>query len=128
MKKAILPILFATLWISISEFLRNQFLLQTDWVNHYKSLNLVFPSAPVNGAVWGLWSCLYAIVIYLISQKFSLVETAILAWLLGFVMMWTVLWNLNVLPLSILPTAIPLSMVEAYIASFLVQWKRKSTT
>lgn len=74
MKKSILAILLATIWISISEFVRNEFLFKSYWTYHYESLGLVFPSEPVNGAVWGLWSLCFALAIYFIAKKFSLWE------------------------------------------------------
>jgi hypothetical protein len=120
MKKNILSILLATIWISISEFIRNEFLLKTHWTAHYEKLGMVFPSEPINGAVWGFWSVCLAIFIFIISKKFSLVQTALLAWFVGFVMMWIVIWNLKVLPIHILPLAIPLSILEAYLASFII--------
>ena len=60
----LLPVLAATLWISISEFVRNELLLKSIWVSHYQSLGLDFPSALINGAVWGLWSLLFAVAIF----------------------------------------------------------------
>ena len=121
MKKTIASILLATIWISISEFVRNQFILKSDWVNHYQSLGLTFPSQPINGAMWGVWSLLFAISIYIVSRKFGLIETTALAWLFGFLMMWIVLNNLGVLPLAILAYAVPLSILEAFIATLIVR-------
>jgi len=119
-KKIVLPVLAATIWISISEFVRNEFLLKDYWIDHYHSLGLTFPSAPGNGAVWGLWSLVYAIVIFTISKKFSLIETTIISWTVGFVMMWLVIGNLNVLPYGIILYGIPLSILEALLASFII--------
>lgn len=113
-------IILATLWISSSEFIRNEFLLKNQWVSHYQQLGLVFPDSPVHGAVWGLWSFLFACTIFLLSRKFTLLETASLAWLIGFILMWVVIWNLLVLPLSILPWAIPLSIVECVGATWII--------
>ena len=121
LKKTILPVLLATIWISISEFVRNEFLVKSLWVNHYQSLGLTFPSAPLNGAVWGLWSLLFAISIFIISKKFSLIETTLISWFYGFVMMWVVIGNLNVLPEGLLIYAIPLSLLEAFVASWIVK-------
>ena len=42
LKKTILPILLATIWISVSEFLRNELLFKSYWIEHYKNLGLVF--------------------------------------------------------------------------------------
>ena len=121
LKKTIIPVLLATIWISISEFVRNEFLVKSLWVNHYQSLGLTFPSAPLNGAVWGLWSLLFAISIFIISKKLSLIETTLLSWLYGFVMMWVVIGNMNVLPEGLLIYAIPLSFLEAFVASWIVK-------
>ncbi len=120
MKKAIVPVLLATVWISISEFVRNEFVLKSYWIEHYQKLGLNFPSEPANGAVWGVWSLCFAIAIYLIAKKFSLIETTFFAWWVGFVLMWLVIGNLNVLSYCILPVAVPLSVLEAFLASYIV--------
>lgn len=119
-KKTILPILAAATWISISEFVRNEFLLKTYWINHYESMGLVFPSEPVNGAIWGLWSLFFAIAIFIISKKFSLLQATFLSWFTGFVLMWTVVGNMGVFPFKILYVAFPLSILEAFIATFII--------
>jgi hypothetical protein len=117
----VLAIASATAWISISEFVRNEFLLKSHWVKHYGSLGLSFPSNPVNGAVWGIWSLVFAVVIFAISRKFSLLQTIALSWVVGFLMMWLVIGNLGVLPFGILPYAVPLSVLEAAVAALLVK-------
>jgi hypothetical protein len=71
LKKTVLPILLATIWISFSKFVRNELLVKSYWTGHYQKLGLVFPSAPINGAMWGLWSLLFACAIFIISKKFS---------------------------------------------------------
>lgn len=119
--KPIRAVVAATFWISLSEFIRNEFIAKAIWVDHYQSLGLEFPSELINGAVWGLWSLLFAIAIYLISKQFSLRDTTLIAWLVGFVMMWVVLWNLDVLPPSLLLIAVPLSLLEAFVAAWIIQ-------
>lgn len=121
MKKTVLPILLATIWIGISEFVRNEFLVKSYWINHYEQLGLVFPAEPVNGAVWGLWSLLFAIAIFVISKKFSLVQTTLLAWFVGFVLMWVVIGNMGVLPAGILVYAVPLSLLETLVAAVIIR-------
>jgi len=120
LKGTILPIFFATIWISISEFVRNEFLIKSYWTEHYEKLGLVFPSEPINGAVWGVWSLCFAIAIFILNKKFSLLQTAVLSWFVGFVFMWLVIGNMGVLPYGILPIAIPLSILEALLASFII--------
>jgi hypothetical protein len=122
LKSTIFPVLLSTIWISISEFARNEFLVKSYWMNHFGSLGLVFPSEPVNGAIWGLWSFLFAIVIFIISGKFTFIQTTILSWIIGFVMMWIVIGNLGVLPFGMLYIAVPLSMIEVVVATFIVFW------
>lgn len=119
LKTKLFPILLATIWISISEFFRNEILLKEHWVSHYQGLGLTFPSTPINGAIWGLWSFFFAIGIYVISRKFTLIQTTLLSWWMGFILMWVVTGNMAVLPFSILPFAIPLSFLEAFVASWI---------
>lgn len=120
-KYTVLPVVLATIWISVSEFVRNEFLLKHYWTSHYNSLGLVFPSEPINGAVWGVWSLLFAIFIFFISKKFNLWQTTLLSWFAGFVLMWFVIGNMNVLPFGILYYAVPLSLLEAFVAAYIVQ-------
>jgi hypothetical protein len=120
LRKAILPILLATIWISVSEFVRNEYLLKSYWVDHYNKLGLTFPSELVNGAVWGLWSLLFAIAVYILASRFTLLQTALLAWFVAFVLMWVVTWNLAVLPIVILLFAIPLSLLESFLATWII--------
>ena len=120
-KKTVLPVIVATIWISLSEFVRNELLLKSYWINHYEGLGLVFPSDPLNGAIWGLWSLCFAISIYLLSQKFSLVQSTFLAWFVGFVLMWIVTGNMSVLPFQILPYAVPLSILESFLAVVIIK-------
>jgi len=120
-KNTILPIFLATIWISISEFVRNEFIVKSYWTGHYEKLGLVFPSEPINGAVWGLWSLCFAIVIFIIAKKFSLLQTTLLSWFAGFVLMWIVIWNMSVLPTGLLLFAVPLSLLEAFLASFIIK-------
>ncbi len=119
LKTSLLPILLATVWISLSEFVRNEFLLKSYWTAHYENMGLTFPSEPVNGAMWGVWSLLFAIAIFVLSRKFTLWQTTFLTWGVGFVLMWVVTGNLGVLPYGILVYAVPLSMLEAFLAAWI---------
>ena len=121
MKKTILPVLLATIWIIFSEFLRNELLFKSYWVEHYEQLGLVFPSEPINNAIWGLWAFLLAIAIFIISKRFTLIETTLFSWLVGFVLMWIVIGNMGVLPFRILFAAIPLSLLEVFIAAYIIR-------
>jgi hypothetical protein len=120
--KTVIPILIASLWISISEFARNEFILKSYWTKHYESLGLIFPSSPINGAIWGIWSLAFSITIYLISKKFSLSETVFISWFAGFVLMWLVIGNMGVLPFSNpLLSLFHLVLLEVFLASFIIK-------
>jgi len=121
MKKSVLPVLLSALWISLSEFTRNEFLLKSQWTSHYERLGIVFPSEPVNGAIWGIWSLCFAVMIFFISKKFNLIQTVLLSWTMGFMMMWLVIGNMSVLPLGILPLAVPLSLLEVSVAAWIIR-------
>jgi hypothetical protein len=126
MKKLLLPVLLSTVWISISEFVRNSFIVHSRWVEHFQKQGLTFPEEPVNGAVWGIWSLVFATVIYILYQKFTFWQTLLLSWVIGFLMMWLVIGNLGVLPYSTLLFAIPLSFVEVFVALIIMKsLKRK---
>lgn len=107
MFKPVIPVIIATIRISAPEFLRTEILFKSYWTEQDQNLGLVFPSAPVNGAVWGLWSLLFAIVIFVMAKRFSLLKTALLAWFTGFVMMWVAIGNLAVLPFTLFYIAVP---------------------
>jgi hypothetical protein len=119
--KKVIALLSATVWIGISEFIRNQFLLKQLWIDHYKSLGLVFPLEPLNGAVWGIWSVMFAVLIFILAQKFSLIQTALISWFAAFVMMWVTIGNLMVLPVGILWYAVPLSLLESFLAAWIIK-------
>ena len=120
MKKTVLSILIATIWISISEFVRNTFLVRNYWIEHYKSLGLTFPEQAINGAVWGIWSLCFAIAIFIFSKKYTLIQTTLLSWFVGFVFMWLVIGNLGFLPFGLIASAIPLSLLESFVATFII--------
>lgn len=111
----------ATAWISPNEFVRDQLVLLDQWNAYHAGPGLFYPVEPLNGAVWGIWSLAFAGVILVLAKRFSLLETAALAWSIGFVLMWLVIGNLSVLPSSILPIAIPWSLMEAFGAAWVVK-------
>lgn len=119
MRSKVIAFFISGIWISFSEFIRNEIAFKYLWIEKYKSLGLTFPSSILNNAIWGLWSFTVAGVIVFLSEKLKLVETVIVSWLMAFVMMWLVIGNMNVLPFNILLYAVPLSILEVYIAAFI---------
>lgn len=126
MKKTLLPIALAGIWITISEFARNEILFKTYWVSHYSSLGLKFETLPLNGFLWFAWSICLAYLVFRLLEKFSFEESVALAWLPSFLMMWITIYNLQVLPLPLLVYALPLSLIEVLVAAFIINKAKHS--
>jgi hypothetical protein len=122
LKSITLALGLATLWITISEFVRNEFLFKSYWSNHFESLGLSFKTLPINGILWLIWSFGLAFLIFRLLKKFSFKETILLSWITAFVMMWITTYNLQVLPLGLLLFAIPLSLFEVYVAGRIIKY------
>lgn len=121
MKRMILAILACSLWVNLSEFVRNEFLFKQYWLDKYMALGLEFPSAPVNGAVWGLWGFLFSSCLVYLRSRLRFIETLLIGWLMGFVLMWLVVGNMNVLPFGLLKYAMPWSFVEVGVSVVVAQ-------
>jgi len=110
MSRAVLAVVLAGLWVCLFGFVRNLFTSVGPWVGVLlPRMGLVFPSKPVSGVVW---SFLMAGVVYAISRRFNLWQTAVIAWT-GYVLMLIVFWNLVVPPVRFLLVAAPFTFVEA---------------
>jgi hypothetical protein len=81
MKHRVLALFTAGIWISALEFIRNEILFKHYWTEKYQSLGLAFPSAPINNALWGLWSFLFAALILYLSSRLKLIENIAVSWL-----------------------------------------------
>ncbi len=81
--RGILAVALTGIWVNASEFVRNEVLLKTYWVDHYRSLRMTFPSEPQNGMMWIAWGLLFAIAIYFISRKFNLIQTTLISLVYG---------------------------------------------
>lgn len=121
MKRIAIATFALGLWINLSEFLRNEFLLKQHWVDHFETFGMSFPSSPINGAIWGLWGFIFAGCIVFVCRKTTFREAFLFCWIMGFVLMWLVVGNLAVLPFAILPVAIPLSLLEVGIGVFIAR-------
>lgn len=121
MKNKIFAIGLSGVWISASEFLRNQLLFATLWHNKYESLGIAFPEKRINGILWGIWSFIFAGCIYVLLRRLSFKEAIVFAWVVGFLLMWLVIGNLGVLPYSLLWYAVPLSLLEVFVAGVIIK-------
>ena len=119
-KRKIAAVACAGLWITLSEFLRNEFLFKSFWVDHFRSLGLNFVTSPLNGQLWLVWSLMLAYVIFRMLEKFSFKEVLFISWLAAFVMMWITAYNLQVMPLGLLAIDVPLSILEIAVAQLII--------
>ena len=119
LKKIILHVFLTGLWINFSESVRWVLAAKSYWDEKYQSMGLVFLEEPINLAVWMTWGFLFAAIIFVLSKKFSLVQTALMSWFVVFVMLWIVLWNVGILPAGMLWIVAPLSLLEAFVGAFI---------
>lgn len=71
-KNEALAIVLTGVWITASEFARNEFLFKHYWVEHYEELALTFETLSLNGIVRTVWSLLFAYIIYTLLQQYAL--------------------------------------------------------
>ena len=119
MKKYLLAILSAGVWMNISEFIRNELLIKHIWINGFNKIGLQFPSESINGAVWGIWAFIFVSVLALLTTRFDVLKSALISWLIGFVLLWIAMWNMGILPSGLLYWAVPWSFVEVYVAALI---------
>ena len=120
-RKTIVSVALGGIWITLSEFFRNEFLFKSYWTAHYASLGLRFETLPVNGVLWMIWSFVLAYMIFRLLERFSFWQAIGLVWLSAFVMMWITLYNLQVLPMGLLMFAVPLSLIEVAVAGVIIE-------
>ena len=117
--KSVLHILLLVVLINVSETLRWLLYAKPKLDAHYRRLGLELSNGPINGILWMIWGAMLAILVFVLSRKFTLVQTTLIAWLAVFAMHWIALWNSAVLPLDILLIAAPLSLIEIFIAAWI---------
>jgi len=118
-KKTILPIMLIGLWINISITVGWVLILEGYWIEKFQSMNLVFPTGLINNITWMIWGFMLATIIFIFSKKFSLWQTTFLAWFVAFIMMWVIVWNVEVLPTGMLLFNIPNSLFITYIGTLI---------
>lgn len=121
MKKIILATLTTGVLINLSEFLRNEILLKEQWLDKFSSMGLPFPSAAINGLLWIVWGFVFAGCVVAICRRFSFAGALLLSWTMGFLLMWVVTGNLGILPMGLMPIAVPWSVAEVALAVFVAQ-------
>jgi hypothetical protein len=114
-KKAIWQIIIVSIWINIAETLRWVFFTKDYFIKHYQDMNLVLPFGPLYLVLWLIWGILLSVMIFIISKKFTILQTTFIIWLMAFFMVWITLFNMNALPVSILWLVVPLSFISILV-------------
>jgi len=115
LKKAIWKILLVSIWINIFETLRWMLFAKPEIDMHFKAANLVLPNEPINNLLWLIWGIIIAVMIFIVSKKFKVLQTTFIVWITVYVMHWIALWNMAVLPINILWLAVPLTFINVLI-------------
>lgn len=119
MKRYLLAVFAAGTWMILSEAVRNELVIKQVWVEGFEGVGLTYPSEPLNVMVWGVWILIFVSLLPLIVTKFNTLTGTVIAWSLGFVLLWSAMWNLGVLPPGLLYWAVPWSFAEVYVAAWI---------
>ena len=119
MRRFWLAVVASGAWISLSEYIRNEFVIKHVWVKGFEEIGLSFPSAPINGVVWVIWTFIFCVVLTVLNMKFNALKSTVICWVTGFGLLWIAMWNIGILPKGLLYWAVPWSFVEVYVAAFI---------
>lgn len=118
-KKVIWPILLVSLWVNIFETLRWISFAKPEIDMHFKAANLLLPNEPINNILWLVWGILIAVIIFIISKKFKVLQTTFVVWIIVYVTHWIALWNFSVLPINVLWLAVPLTFINVFVGALI---------
>lgn len=118
-KKTIWQILLVSLWVNIFETLRWMLFAKPSIDMHFKAANLVLPNEPINNLLWLIWGIIIAVMIFIISKKFKVLQTTFIVWITVYVLHWIALWNMAVLPINILWLAVPLTFINVLVGALI---------
>lgn len=120
--KAVWQILVIAVWINVSESVRWVLYSKPKFDALYRAMGRELPNRLSNGIWWMVWGLIMALLVFVLARKFTLLQTALLAWTAVFAMLWIALWNYAILPLDILWIAAPLSLLGVFIAAWIAKW------
>jgi hypothetical protein len=117
--KSAWTVLLLAVWINLSETVRWILYSKPKFDALYQSLGLELPDKPINAILWMIWGVMMAFLVFILSRKFTLLQTTMITWLTVFGMTWIAFWNSAILPLDLLLLAAPLSLIEIFIAALI---------
>lgn len=121
-QKAIWQILLVSIWINIIETLRWMLFAKPEIDMHFKAANLVLPNESINNILWLIWGIIIAVMIFIVSKKFKVLQTTFIVWITVYVMHWIALWNFAVLPTNILWLAVPLTFINVLVGALISKY------
>jgi hypothetical protein len=121
-QKAIWQIFLVSIWINIFETLRWMLFAKPEIDMHFKAANLVLPNEPINNLLWLIWGIIIAVMIFIVSKKFKVLQTTFIVWITVYVMHWIALWNMAVLPINILWLAVPLTFINVLVGALISKY------
>ena len=121
-KKAIWQVIILSIWINVAETIRWIVFAKPYFISQYQKMNIEPPSGPLYLIIWFAWGVLLALLIYIISRKFSLIETTIIIWLSVYSGIWIMLFNLSLVTFPILFTIAAFCFIEIFVGSLISKY------
>ena len=118
-RKAIWQVIILSIWINLAETIRWMAFAKPYFVSHYQNMNIEPPGGPLYLIIWFVWGVLLALLIYLISQKFSYVKATFIIWLSVFSGIWIMLFNLRLVTLPVLLAIAAFCFIEIFIGTLI---------
>ena len=120
--KTIWQIFLVSIWINIFETLRWMLFAKPEIDMHFKAANIVLPNEPINNFLWLIWGIIIAVMIFIVSKKFKVLQTTFIVWITVYVMNWIALWNMAVLPINILWLAVSLTFINVLVGALISKY------
>jgi hypothetical protein len=119
--RSIWHVVLLAVWINLSESVRWILYSKPKFDALFRSMGREVPSQPINNILWIIWGFIIAFLVFILSRKFTVVQTTLITWLAVFVTVWIALWNSAVFPLEMLPVVVPLSLLNIFIAALIAK-------
>ena len=118
-KKAIWQVIILSIWINLAETIRWMAFSKPYFVSHAQNMNIEQPSGPLYLIIWFVWGILVALLIYIISQKFSFLKATFIIWFSVFSGVWIMLINLRIVTFPVLFVIAAFCFIEILIGTLI---------
>ena len=121
-EKAIWQVIILSIWINVAETIRWIAFAKPYFASHYQNMNIEPPSGPLYLIIWSVWGVLLALLIYIISQKYSFVKATFIIWLSVYSGIWIMLFNLSLVTFPILLEIAAFCFIEILIGTLISKY------